>query len=181
PGLTALQIVRAAGVGEGKKVLIHGAAGSVGALVVQLALHKGAHVTATALGRDMDYLSQLGVQSAIDNQAERFESAVGPVDVIIDLVGGGLQRRSYAVLRRGGVLASSVGIEDAGAAESHGVRTVAFFMQRNAADLVEVAHMVATGALKLRIARVLPFAEARQAQDLSQHGHAAGKILLQVA
>lgn len=181
PGSTAMQLLRAAGVAQGTHVLIHGAAGSVGSLAVQLARRQGAQVAATALGRDLEYVAGLGADPVIDNQSDRFESVVHDLDAVIDLVGGELQQRSYQVLRRGGVLASTVGIVDAAAAERLGVRTIAFLMRRQAADLVSLAQLAADGALRVRIAQVLPFPEARRAQDLSQHGHPEGKVLLRVA
>ncbi len=180
PGSTAMQILREAGVVEGSRVLIHGAAGGVGSLAVQLARRQGAQVAATTLGRDVAYVGGLGADPVIDNQSQRFESVVHALDAVIDLVGGELQERSYQVLRRGGVLASTVGIADAAAAERLGVRTLAFFMRRKAADLVRLAQLAAGGALRVRVAQVLPFPEARRAQDLSQHGHPDGKVLLRV-
>lgn len=181
PGSTAMQILREAGVAQGTRVLIHGAAGSVGSLAVQLARRQGATVAATALGRDVEYVAGLGADPVIDNQSKQFEGVVHDIDAVIDLVGGELQQRSYEVLRRGGVLASTVGIADAAAAERQGVRTIAFLMRRNAADLESLSQLAAGGALRVRIAQVLPFPEARRAQDLSQHGHAEGKVLLRVA
>ncbi|MGH9355774.1 MAG: NADP-dependent oxidoreductase, partial [Terriglobia bacterium] len=111
PGSTAIQILREAGVDAGSRVLIHGAGGSVGSLAVQLARRGGASVSATALGRDIAYVAELRADPAIDNGSQRFEDIVPEADVVIDLVGGDLQLRSYDLLRRGGVLASTVGIE----------------------------------------------------------------------
>lgn len=181
PGLTAWQILHAAGLSAGQSVLIHGAGGSVGSLAVQMARRLGARVAATALASDIAWVASLGADPVINNAQQRFEEVESELDVVIDLVGGELQRRSCDALRRGGVLASTVGIEDASAAARRGVRAIAFVMRRNAADLATLARLAAAGELRVRIAQVLPFPQARQAQDLSQHGDAHGKVLLRVA
>jgi NADPH:quinone reductase-like Zn-dependent oxidoreductase len=107
-GLTAIQASEAAQLRPGHRVLVHGGAGSVGALVVQYVRHLGVEVSATASARNLDYLRALGADP-IDYQSERFEDRVGQLDAVIDCVGGELERRSFAVLRRGGRLVSVAG------------------------------------------------------------------------
>jgi NADPH:quinone reductase-like Zn-dependent oxidoreductase len=181
PGLTAMQMLQAAEVRSGQTVLIHGAGGSVGSLATQLAVHAGARVFATALGADVGYVGELGAERVIDNDHQRFEDVVGEVDVVIDLVGGETQRRSYAVVSRKGVLVTSVGLVDSAAAGRRGFRAIAFVMSRNRQDLERLIQMVVHNQLRVRIARVLPFPEARQAQELTEHGEVNGKVLLRVA
>jgi NADPH:quinone reductase-like Zn-dependent oxidoreductase len=182
PGLTALQMVRdGAHLEPGQTVLIHGAGGAVGSLAVQLALRRGARVAATALGEDLAFVAELGAEQVVDGHAQRFEDVVAKVDAVLDLVGGDLQARSYATLRPGGVLVSSVGLADPDAAGRHQVRAIAFFMQRSERDLAEIGTLAAGGQLRVRLARLLPFDQARQAQDLAQHGQAHGKVILRVA
>ena len=87
-GLTAWQsLFDAAGLSAGQRVLIHGAAGGVGHLAVQLAKWKGAHVIGTASERNHDFLRKLGVDQVIEYPEERFEEAVEPVDVVLDTIG----------------------------------------------------------------------------------------------
>jgi alcohol dehydrogenase len=107
-GLTAIQACEAARVQAGQRVLVHGGAGAVGALVVQYLRHLGAEVSATASARNLAYLSALGAEP-IDYRAERFEDRVQELDAVIDCVGGEVERRSFAVLRRGGRLVSVAG------------------------------------------------------------------------
>ena len=86
---------------RGQSVLIHGAAGSVGAFAVQLAHRAGLWVHATASGRDLDYVRSLGADTVLDGHTARFEDVFPSVDAVIDLVGGELQTRSFAVLHKG--------------------------------------------------------------------------------
>src|SRR5512142_3111026 len=85
----------------GETVLIHGAAGNVGAYAVQLAKQAGIHVVATAGSADVDYVRNLGAETVIDYRKERFDLSVTGVDVVIDTLGGDTQERSLPVLRHG--------------------------------------------------------------------------------
>lgn len=180
PGLTALQTVRdAIQPQRGQTVLIHGAAGAVGSIAAQLCRSRGASVAATAASRDAAYLAGLGVAEVIDYHAERFEDRVNHVDAVIDLVGGDTLARSLAVLRKGGVVATTVGPLDPAGITRHGVRGIHIVMQRNASDLEELARLVDEGIVKPRPVRVLPLAEARAAQDLIQSGRSSDKLVLE--
>lgn len=184
PGLTAEQMVTRAALREDDRVLIHGAGGSVGSLAVQLAVMAQAEVTATVLGEDAEYVAGLGASHVIDNQRQRFEDEAGEVDAVLDLVGGEVQRRSWKLIRAGGCLVSSVGLaggDEQAEAERRGVRGIPFLMQRDASGLERLVALVADGRLQVRIGKILPFPQAREAQVLSQHGHSRGKILMRVA
>lgn len=181
PGLTALQIVRdVIQPQQGQTVLIHGAAGGVGSIATQLCLSRRARVIANAASRDAAYLRDLGVAQVIDHHTERFEDRVKGVDAVIDLVGGDPLARSLAVLRKGGVVATTVGPLDPAGTTRHGVRAVHIVMQKNAPDLEELARLVDEGILKPPRVRVMSFAEARAAQDLSQSGHSPDKLVLEI-
>jgi NADPH:quinone reductase-like Zn-dependent oxidoreductase len=107
--LTAWQaLFEVADLRSRQRILIHGGAGGVGMLAVQLALRHGAWVIATASSGNISFLRRLGAQQVIDHTAARFEDAIGRVDVVLDLVGGGTQDRSWSVLKPGGCLVSTV-------------------------------------------------------------------------
>src|SRR6478609_3582201 len=108
-------------------VLIHGAAGNVGAYAVQLAHRAGVRTFATAAADDMAFVRTLGANTVIDYRTQRFEEDVRDADAVIDLVGGETQKRSFQVLRRGGKLVSAVSNPDPHLAQSHGVEA-AFFL-----------------------------------------------------
>jgi NADPH:quinone reductase-like Zn-dependent oxidoreductase len=181
PGLTALQTVRdVIQPRQGQTVLIHGAAGGVGSLATQLCLSRGTRVIATAASRDAAYLHDLGVAEMIDYHTERFEDRVKQVDAVIDLVGRDTLARSLAVLRKGGVVATTVGPLDPAATTRHGVRAVHIVMQKNAADLEQLARLVDDGVVRPARVRVMSLAEARAAQDLSQSGRSPDKLVLEV-
>jgi len=180
--LTAWQaLFDTAGLSAGQKVLIHGAAGGVGSFAVQLAKWKGAQVIGTASGRNQSFLRDLGVEEPIDYEKTRFEDVVHDVDVVLDTIGGDTQKRSWKVLKKGGILVSIVSPPSAEEAAKHGVRSGYVFVQPSASQLAEIAKLVDSGKLKPVVEAVLPLAEARRAQEMNETGHTRGKIVLKVA
>lgn len=164
----------------GQTVLIHAAAGGVGTFAVQLARWRGARVIGTTSAKNARLVRELGAEEVIDYQAARFEEVVRGVDAVLDTVGGDTQRRSWNVLRPGGVLVSIVSPPSAEEAAQHGARAAYVFIQPSATQLGEMARLVDAGAMKPIVSEVLPLSEARHAHELSQTGHARGKIVLRV-
>jgi NADPH:quinone reductase-like Zn-dependent oxidoreductase len=179
-GLTALQAIRDyVQPRPGTRILIQGAAGSVGSFATQIAKRLGAQVIGTASGEDIVYLRSLGHVQVVDYKHERFES-VGQVDAVLDLIGGETAARSFAVVKKGGVLVSPVHAANAEMAAQAGIRAVDLVVKWSAADLAELAGLVERGDVKPRMGEVFRLDQAREAQDASQQGRAKGKILLQV-
>ena len=144
----------------GQTVFIHGGAGAVGAYAVQFAQQLGARVIATAAAPDLDFVRSLGADEVLDYQAEPFETVVKDVDMVLDLVGGEVQQRSYAVLKAGGYLVATSQPPAAAEAAKHGVM---FQMQPSAADLLRVAQQLDAGTLRVDVARTYPLAQAAHA------------------
>jgi NADPH:quinone reductase-like Zn-dependent oxidoreductase len=177
-GLTAYQaVVHALDVREGETVLVHGAAGGVGHLAVQIAAARGASVIGTASESNHDYLRSLGVQPVAygDGLADRVRAlAPGGVDTVLDTAGRG----ALAITRRIGaadVRAASV----ANSNEHPG--TVQVFAHLNQADLEALVELAEAGKLSVRVARSFPLDRAADAQRLLAEGHSGGKIVLTVA
>src|SRR5215207_198072 len=171
-------VIEAAGVESGQRVLVHGAAGGVGAYAVQLAKWKGAHVTGTASAGNLDYVRSLGTDEVIDYNATRFETVLKDVDAVIDTVGGDLPERSFQIIRPDGIFVTVAAMlaEDAGKAQN--IRAVG--AGRASTDkLQQISEMIESKRLKPEVGAVFPLAEARQAQELSETGHGRGRILLQ--
>lgn len=165
----------------GETVLINGAAGGVGHIAVQLAQWRGATVIGTA-SINLPFLKQLGVAQAIDYTSTPIESVAHDVDVVLDLVGGETQQRSWSVLRPGGILISTIQAPSAEVAAAHGVRHGFVSSAPPIAQvLTEVAGLVAAGKLKPEVSHVFPLQAVAEAQDLLQGHHTRGKIVIQVA
>jgi NADPH:quinone reductase-like Zn-dependent oxidoreductase len=181
--VTAWQaLYREADLQEGQTVLIHGAAGNVGAFAVQLAHQAGARVIATAGAGDIEYVRALGADVAVDYRAEKFEDAAKNLDIVVDLVGGETQTRSFAVLKRGGVLTSAVSSPNAALATELGVKANFFLVAVNTADLTRLAELIDAGQLQTNVGTILPLAGARDAHEMLEglRPHPRGKIVLKV-
>lgn len=180
--LTAWQaIFDGADLRAGQRVLIHAAAGGVGGYAVQLARWKGAHVIGTASGKNRDYVRDLGADEVIDYTSTRFEDVVHDVDVVFDTIGGDTQQRSWKVLKKGGILVSTLTTPSQEEAKAHGARGIHIYVQPNQKQLTEIAWLVESGKFRSLLEVVLPLSEARKAHELSQTGHTRGKIVLEPA
>jgi NADPH:quinone reductase-like Zn-dependent oxidoreductase len=179
PGLTAYQILTdAIQIKPNDKILIHGAAGSVGSFLVQIAKHLGAEVIASASAEDSDYLSRIGAHHLIDYKKQKFQEIVKDLDAVVDLIGGETAKKSYQVVKKGGILVSTVGAVDQKEGDKFGIRTNAFVMKPEAGGLEKLAELVEQGAINPRIDRIVPYDQFREAQDLVQAGQAHGKIII---
>jgi len=167
---------------EGQTLLIHGAAGNVGAYAVQLARRAGVRTIATAATNDIPLVHDLGAERVIDYRTQRFEEEVRDADAVIDLVGGETQERSFQVVRRGGKLVSAVSRPDQHLAQSHGVKAAFFLVNVTSQYLAEIAGLVDGGRLRTRVGTVLPLADAREAHFMLEgvRSHLNGKIVLAV-
>lgn len=176
--LTAWQALHEhAHIMPGQRVLIHGAAGGVGSMAVQMARIAGATVIATASARNHDYLRQLGATQLIDYNQTAFEHVVDPVDVVLDLVGDDTQTRSWSVLKPGGVLVSPVSPPDASRAEAAQARGKHFATRSDGAQLKKIASLFDTGELEIEV-EALPLSQAADALRQSQGRHTRGKLVL---
>ncbi|HVR83513.1 MAG TPA: NADP-dependent oxidoreductase [Planctomycetota bacterium] len=181
-GLTAYQlVVDVVKAAKDQRILIHGAAGGVGAFAVQLARWKQARVFVTASSQDVAYLKTLGAEQVIDYRSERFEQMVRDMDAVVDLIGGETLARSYQVLKRGGIIVSTVAAPDEAETRKRQLRGQGFMMNRDSSQLVRLAALVDQGVLKPKVSQVLPLSEAPKAHELNEKGKSRGKIVLQVA
>jgi NADPH:quinone reductase-like Zn-dependent oxidoreductase len=180
-GLTAWQALFEVGdLREGQTVLVHAAAGGVGHLAVQLARWKRARVVGTASVDNAEFLRSLGAEP-VDYDTERFEDAVTEADLVLVAVGGDALERSFAVLRRGGVLVSIRGEPSAEEVARHRVRAERILVHPDSAQLAEMAALADAGHLRPVVAAEFPAAEVGEAFAMSEGGHTRGKIVLRFA
>lgn len=182
-GLTAWQmLVDTAHLHSGDDVLVHGAAGGVGHLAVQIAAARGANVFATARAEQAEWLAELGAGRTIDYREERFEELLSELDTVIDCTGANGER-SLAALRPGGVLVS------VSASAADGLREQAALKEQRAAgilvepDLVGLEgldHLIEQGQLRVKVDEVFELERVADAHRLVEAGHGGGKIVLRV-
>jgi NADPH:quinone reductase-like Zn-dependent oxidoreductase len=166
------------GLQPGQRVLIHGGAGGVGHMAVQFAHWEGATVYATAGGHDLDFVRSLGADEVIDYESQKFEDVARDMDLVFDTRGGETQARSFATLKKGGRLVSTLQPDEAAAA-AHGVRVAPRWMaQPNAAQLGEVVDLMAAGTVRVEVARTFALADAQAAYRFARDEHPRGKVVL---
>ena len=163
---------------SGQHILITGASGAVGSMAVQLAKNKGAHVIGTGSGRNEEFVRRLGADEFIDYKKAKFEEQVSGLDVVFDTVGGETQERAFQTLKRGGFLVSTINPPSAETAKEFGVTVAMVGMRPDPDQLAEINRLLEAGKLKVRVATVFPLAEVKKALQLSETGHANGKIIL---
>ncbi|MFB4419471.1 NADP-dependent oxidoreductase [Streptomyces sp. QL37] len=155
-GLTAWQGLFDHGrLTAGQTVLIHGAAGSVGSVAVQLAREVGARVIATGRSADRDTALGLGADEFLDLQADRLAES-GEVDVVFDVIGGEILDRSAALVRAGGTL---VTIAEPPRVKPRDGRAVFFVVEADRVGLADIVQRVRDGRLKPIVGEVCPLAE----------------------
>jgi NADPH:quinone reductase-like Zn-dependent oxidoreductase len=165
----------------GQRVLIHAGAGGVGTFAVQLAKLAGLYVIATSSSANVGIVKSLGADEVIDYRSEDFAAKVKDVDLVLDNVGGDVLKRSYEVVRKGGQLLSIVSPPDEALAKQHGITARFERGNVNGTRLQELAGLIDVGKLQVIVEKEFPLSEAGYAHELSETGHARGKIILNVA
>jgi len=201
--LTAWQaLVERGNVQPGEKVLIHGGAGGVGSISIQLAKHLGATVATTASASNHDFVRELGADIAIDYRAQDFEQLLSGYDLVLDIIGGKNLEKSLRVLRPGGlaigvqgppdpafareaglnpVLRAAVAALSAGirrTAKKLGVRYEFLLMRANGEQLRKITALIDEGALRPVVGAVHPFDQTVQALHALAKGGHRGKAVV---
>jgi len=180
--MTAWQaLVDTAKLSGGQTVLIHGGSGGVGSFAIQIAKARGAKVIATASTANQDFLKQLGADVAIDYTKQKFEDVAKDVDVVIDSIGRDTLARSYAVVKKGGIIVSLVARPKESELEKHGIRGTALNAEPNSGELAEIGRLIDDKKIKVIVSQTFPLSEAMKAQEQVATGHTRGKVVLKVA
>lgn len=165
---------------SGERLLIHGAAGNVGGLAVQLAKAEGAFVYGVDIPEKAEHIRKLGIDQFISNQ-ERFEDVVKNVNVVLDLVGGDLTERSYNVLKSGGRYVTSL-LQETPQEEPQrrGIRSMGLAAWPNADILVKMAERIDSGKVQVFVNRTFPLEEVNAAMAYRMETKEPGKVVLTV-
>ena len=186
-GMTALGALDTAALAKGAVLLIVGGAGGIGSFAIQMAAQLGAHVIATARTEDQQYLRSLGAAETIDftrGDVVEVVRASHPdgVDAVLDVVSGPAAIGHIAqALRTGGRLLSTVYASNPAQLAERGITAVNIVRPQGAAVLDRLSRMVEAGTLRVPVQATLPLEAAARAQEMLQHGHVRGKLVLTIA
>lgn len=181
-GLTAWQgLFNHGNLKKGETVLIHAGAGGVGTYAIQLAKSIGAKVITTASKKNHDLLIELGADQVIDYKTENFAELLDGVDLVLDTMGGEVQKDSFKILKpKTGRMISIVGLADEEFRKQFDVAFESIWLEPNGQELSKIAELMAAGKVKSIIGAKFPLTEKGiyDAHELSETHHALGKIVI---
>jgi NADPH:quinone reductase-like Zn-dependent oxidoreductase len=180
-GQTAWQgLFRHGQLKAGQTVLIHGGSGGVGHYAIQFAKAKGARVVTTVSTDNVQFARAIGADVVIDYKKQRFEDEASHLDMVFDLIDGETRERSWKLLKKGGVLITTLTDPSQDKAKEHGVRGMRYTVEADGSELAEILDLVTSGEVKPHVQRTYPLRSAVDALASVEEGHSVGKVVMTV-
>jgi NADPH:quinone reductase-like Zn-dependent oxidoreductase len=135
-------------------------------------------VLTTVSTQNLEFARGLGADVVIDYKTQRFEEHAQDLDMVLDLIEGETRERSWQLLKRGGVLVSTLTEPSQDTARQYGVRALRYTVEANGSELAEIADLVASGKVKPHVQNTFPLEQAAAAMAVVECGGSVGKIVL---
>ncbi|HEU4823505.1 MAG TPA: NADP-dependent oxidoreductase, partial [Nitrososphaeraceae archaeon] len=181
-GASAWQaLVETIGLSNGQKILIHGGAGGIGSIAIQLAKHVDAYVATTVDTNDKQFVKEIRADDVIDYKIQTFEDILNNYDAVFDTVGGETYARSFKVLKRGGIIVSMLEHPNQELMDHFGVKAVSQFTQVSRERLTKLAQWIDQSNIRVNIDRTFTLDETANALDYQRDVHPRGKVVLKVS
>jgi alcohol dehydrogenase len=178
-GVSAWQaLVENIGLSKGQKILIHGGAGGIGSIAIQLAKYLGADVATTVSINDKQFVQELGADQVIDYKTQTFEDTLHDYDAVFDTVGGETYRRSFKVLKKGGVIVSMLEQPNSELMSQYGIKAIFQFTQVDRERLTKLAQWADQNNIRVNVEKTFSLDEAGKALDYQKDVHPRGKVVL---
>ena len=165
----------------GQKIFIHGGAGGIGTVAIQIAKSIGAYVITTATGDGLQLVEQLGADELIDYKQQDFTDALHDLDAVFDTVGGDDFSKSLAVLRQGGIAVSMIAQPDTDTATELGVTALMQQTTVTTEKLAALRDLVEGGRVTPQIGRVFALDDIQAAFTSREAGSINGKVVIEIA
>jgi NADPH:quinone reductase-like Zn-dependent oxidoreductase len=179
-GSSAIQaIMQHINLQKGQKLFIHGGAGGIGTIAVQIAKHLGAYVAVTATGEGITVAKNLGADEIIDYKEADFSEMLSGYDAVFDTVGSEDFVKAFAILKEGGIAVSMGGSNDESRANELGITAVNQSTKVTTETLNTLTELVENGTITPNAGKVFPLAETKEAFEALEAG-GVGKIVLQI-
>ena len=175
-----LALVETISLQKSQKILIHGGAGGIGSVSIQLAKHLGAYVATTVTANDEQFAKELGADEIIDYKTQTFEELIRDYDAAFDTVGGETYSRSFKVLKRGGIIVSLMEQPNQELMKQFGVKAIFQFTQLSRDRLTKLAQWVDQNNIRVNVEKTFSLEEAGKALDYQRDEHPRGKIVLTI-
>jgi alcohol dehydrogenase len=181
-GVCAWQaLVEKIGLSKDQKILIHGGAGGIGSIAIQLARHLGAHVATTVSKNNKEFVQRLGADQVIDYKTEDFEDILHDYDAVFDTVGGDTYERSFKVLKKGnGIIVSMLEQPSSELMNQFGIKAIFLLSKVDKQRLARLALWVDQNNIKINVEKTFSLDEASKALDYQKDEHPRGKVVLTV-
>jgi len=180
-GVSAWQaLVENMGLSKNQKILIHGGAGGIGSIAIQLAKHIGAYVSTTVDINDNQFVQELGADQTIDYKSQKFEDLLHDYDAVYDTIGGDTYKRSFKVLKKDGIIISMLEQPNSELMQQYGVKATFQFSQVNNERLNKLAQWVDQNNIRINVDRTFPLDETGYALDYQKDVHPRGKVVITV-
>jgi len=163
-----------------QKILIHGGAGGIGHIAIQIAKSLGAYVATTVNAKDSEFVKSLGADEVIDYKTEKFEDVLKDFDAVFDTVGGETTNNSFKVLKKGGVIVSMLGQPNQELAKQYEVTAIGQGTQTDTTRLTSLAKLVDAGTIKVHVAKIFPVEQVREAFEYQEKNHPQGKVVIKI-
>jgi alcohol dehydrogenase len=171
-------LVENIGLSNGQQILIHGGAGGIGSIAIQLAKNLGAFVATTVSANDKVFVQELGADHVIDYKSQNFEDLLHDYDSVFDTVGGETYKRSFKVLKKGGIIISMLEQPNSELMNQYNVKSIFQFTQADRQRLTKLAEWVDQSNIRVNTDRTFLLDEADKALDYQKNVHPRGKIVL---
>jgi alcohol dehydrogenase len=166
------------GLSNGQKILIHGGAGGIGSIAIQLAKNLGAYVATTVSTNDKQFVQELGADIVIDYKTETFEDLVHEYDAVFDTVGGETYRRSFKVVKKAGIIVSMLEQPDSELMNQYDVKAIFRFTQATRERLTKLAQWIDQNNIRVNVEKKFSLEKAGDALDYQKDVHPRGKVVL---
>lgn len=164
----------------GQKLFVHGGAGGIGSLAIQIAKHIGAFVATSATGDGVDFVKQLGADQVIDYQREDFTEVLSEFDAVFDTTPGQEFTKSLSILKPGGVAVSMLVEAEAGVAEERGVTAITQSTKVTTEALDALRNLIEGNVVTPQVDTVFPLEQITEAFRAQESGTARGKVVLAI-
>jgi alcohol dehydrogenase len=164
----------------GQKLFIHGGAGGIGSIAIQVAKQIGAYIATTATDDQIELVKQLGADEVIDYKSDDFSTVLSDYDAVFDTVGGDDFAKSFGILKQGGVAVSMIDPADEAKATEHGITALMQQTHVTTAVLDELRGMLENGAVVPQVDEVFALSDIQAAFTAKETGSTKGKIVLKI-
>ncbi|MDN5866536.1 MAG: NADP-dependent oxidoreductase [Candidatus Nitrosocosmicus sp.] len=180
-GVSAWQaLVENIGLSKNQKILIHGGAGGIGSIAIQLAKHLGGYVATTVKPDDKEFVQQLGADDIVDYTTQSFDDTLEDYDAALDTVGGETYRKSFKVLKNNGTIVSMLEQPDSNLMKQYDVKAIFQFTETTTERLTKLAQWIDQNNIKVNVEKTFPLDETAKALDYQRDVNPRGKIVVTV-